>query len=100
MAKVFFADTSVFPEKRKVYAAVFPVVEEMGVVTVVYGGRVFDDGDASFYLRCYGNPGDGESLFPVTAWFDNDTIPENVYVDTKNWDYDGKTIRIDFRKAE
>ena len=95
MAKVFFADTSVFPEERKVYAAVFPVVEKMGVVTVVYGGRVFDDGDASFYLRCYGNPGDGE-----TAWFDNDTIPENVYVDTKNWDYDGKTIRIDFRKAE
>jgi len=48
LAKVFFADTSVFPEKRKVYAAVFPVVEEMGVVTVVYGGRVFDDGDACF----------------------------------------------------
>ncbi len=58
------------------------------------------------YLVCCNNPGDGESLFPVTAWFDNDHIPGEMkfyYSDTqygKTWDYDGKTIRIDFRKAE
>ncbi len=57
-------------------------------------------------LVCYKNPGDKESLFPVAAWFDNDNIPENMkfyYNDTqdgKSWTYDGKTIRIDFRKAE
>ncbi len=58
-------------------------------------------------LYCYGNPGDGESLFPVTAWFDNNNIPGNMKFnysyddsDGKTWDYDGKTISIDFRKAE
>jgi len=30
----------IFPEQREVDAAVFPVVEEMGVVVVVHGGRV------------------------------------------------------------
>ena len=59
-------------------------------------------------LCCYDNPGDGESLFPVTAWFDNNNIPGNMQfkfysweeTDGKTWNYDGKTIRIDFRKAE
>lgn len=59
-------------------------------------------------LECSGNPGDGESFFPVTAWFDNNTVPGNMKFtyeedssfDGKSWTYDGKTITIDFRKAE
>ncbi len=58
------------------------------------------------WLYCFENPGDGESLFPVTAWFDNNTIPANMELyfsdtsDGNSWNYDGKTITIDFRKAE
>jgi len=69
----------IFPEQREVDAVVFPVVEEVGVGAVVYEGGVFDDGDASFYLRCYGNPGDGESLFKhigryILLPFGDDTV--------------------------
>ena len=49
-------------------------------------------------LSCSDNPGDGESTFPVTAWFD--TKPENLTVSQTSWTYGGKTITIDFRKAE
>ena len=50
------------------------------------------------YLLCNGNPGDGISVFPVTAWFGNDTIPSGF---TKGeWIYGDKTIRIDYLKAE
>ncbi len=56
------------------------------------------------YLYCYANPGDGESLFPVKAWFDNSTIPETMKFandfDGKSWGYGFKIISIDFRKAE
>ncbi len=52
------------------------------------------------FLSCDNNPGDGESLFPVTAWFDNNTIPENMSIMYKRWRYEDKTISIDFRKAE
>ena len=51
-------------------------------------------------LWCYGNPGDGVSSFPVTAWFDNETVPAGLNVHLSSWWYDGKTITIDFRKAE
>ena len=51
-------------------------------------------------LWCYGNPGDGVSSFPVTAWFDNETVPAGLNVHSSSWWYDGKTITIDFRKAE
>ncbi len=44
------------------------------------------------------NPGDGTQFFPVTAWFDNDYIPNNF--PTGSWDYNGTTITIDYRKAE
>ncbi len=44
------------------------------------------------------NPGDGTQFFPVTAWFDNDHIPE--IFPTGSWDYNGTTITIDYRKAE
>ena len=51
-------------------------------------------------LYCSYNPGDGVSSFPVTAWFDNETVPAGLDVYASSWTYDGKTITIDFRKAE
>ena len=52
------------------------------------------------WLSCENNPGDGVSTFPVTAWFDNETVPAGLNVHSSSWRYDGKTITIDFRKAE
>ena len=51
-------------------------------------------------LYCENNPGDGESKFPVTAWFDDNSIPDALYVDQSSWSYGGKTITIEFQKAE
>lgn len=51
-------------------------------------------------LRCEYNPGDGVSSFPITAWFDNETVPAGLDVYSSSWWYDDKTITIDFRKAE
>lgn len=50
--------------------------------------------------RCFldFNPGDGDSEFPVTAWFDNDAIPEGFT--EGNWRMDDKTITVDYRKAQ
>jgi hypothetical protein len=39
------------------------------------------------------------STFPVTAWFDNDTIPE-WFGTANSWDWEDTRIQIDFRKAE
>ena len=54
-------------------------------------------------LDCAMNPGDG-TLFPITAWFDNDHIPSfKGFAGSDfqmNWSYDGSPITIDFRKAE
>ena len=52
------------------------------------------------WLSCENNPGDGVSTFPVTAWFDNETVPAGLNVHSSSWRYDGKTITIDFRTAE
>ena len=52
------------------------------------------------WLSCENNPGDRESKFPITAWFDNDTKPDNLEIYQGQWTYDGKTITIDYRKAE
>ena len=49
-------------------------------------------------LWCADNPGDGESKFPITAWFD--TKPENLAVSQTSWTYGGATITIEFQKAE
>ena len=51
-------------------------------------------------LSCSDNPGDGISNFPITAWFDNETVPAGLNVYSSNWWYDDKNITIDFRKAE
>ena len=50
-------------------------------------------------FSCDDNPGDGESKFPVTAWFDNETVPEGLVVDKSEWTYNGKTITVDYQKA-
>ncbi len=50
-------------------------------------------------LFCTWNAGDG-SVFPVTAWFDNNSIPNPEDFTTGSWDYNGKTVRIDYRKAD
>lgn len=50
------------------------------------------------YLDCSYNPGDGISVFPVTAWFGNDAIPSDFT--EGSWTYGDKTITIDYRKAE
>ena len=52
------------------------------------------------FLECEDNPGDGVSTFPVTAWFDNDTKPDNLEIYQEQWTYGGKTITIEFQKAE
>ena len=52
------------------------------------------------WLSCKDNPGDGVSSFPVTAWFNNDTKPGDLEIDEEQWKYDGKTITINFQKAE
>jgi hypothetical protein len=58
-------------------------------------------------LGCSYNPGDGVSTFPVTAWFDNNSIPSGVappgsfysvyYFTTGSWDYNGTTIAVDYQ---
>lgn len=55
---------------------------------------------ALMYLSCGDNPGDGISTFPITAWFDNATIPDNLGFPKKEWQYGDRLITIDFRKAE
>jgi hypothetical protein len=61
---------------------------------------------ALYYLECSNNPGDGVSKFPVTAWFDNNSIPTGTapsgneyFFTTDSWDYNGVTITPDYQKA-
>ncbi len=49
---------------------------------------------ALIYLACEHNPGDG-TVFPVTAWFDNNAIP--LGFTAGSWDYDGAAITIDYQ---
>ena len=46
-------------------------------------------------LMCSGNPGDG-TLFPIYAWFDNDSIPYGL--DISDWHFEGQLITVDYRK--
>ncbi len=48
-------------------------------------------------LDCEGNSGDG-FVFIVMAWFDNNSVPK--YFTTRSWEYNGRTVRIDYRKAK
>ena len=47
------------------------------------------------YLFFGSNPGNG-AVFPVTAWFDNSSVPSNF--PQGSWDYNGNTISIDYIK--
>jgi hypothetical protein len=47
-------------------------------------------------LLCEFNPGD-ETIFPVTAWFDNNSIP--AHFTNGSWTLGGKTITVDYTKA-
>lgn len=49
-------------------------------------------------LYCDHNPGDG-TVFPVIAWFGNDNIPY-YFGPRASWEDNGKTITVDYRKAE
>lgn len=52
------------------------------------------------FLQVYDNPGDGQSTFPITgAWFDNSNIPANLTT-LKFWEYDGATITVDYVGGE
>ncbi len=54
---------------------------------------------ALIWLNCKWNPGDG-SVFPVKAWFDNNSIPNSENFTSESWEYNGKTVRIDYRKSK
>ena len=47
-------------------------------------------------LSCNYNPGNG-TTFPITAWFDNNSIPADFTA--KGWDFNGSTISIDYIKG-
>ena len=46
-------------------------------------------------LYCLQNPGNG-TAFPVTAWFDNNSIPHKFTAE--GWDFDGSRIDIEYIK--
>ncbi|MDR0953788.1 MAG: hypothetical protein LBM20_00185 [Rikenellaceae bacterium] len=43
-------------------------------------------------FECFGNPGDGVSMLPVRAWFDNDAIPQDFTA--RSWTSDGRVTRV------
>ena len=47
------------------------------------------------WLNCFCNPGNG-TVFPVTAWFNNNNIPSGFI--TEGWDFDGSKIDIKYIK--
>lgn len=51
-------------------------------------------------LTCEYNPGDMESTFPVTAWFENKVFASGFILSIESWNYEGKTITVKFQKAE
>ncbi len=50
-------------------------------------------------FNCAGNPGDKMSKFPVRAWFNNNSIPDYLETYFSSWNYNDKTISIDFQKT-
>ena len=49
------------------------------------------------YFNCSGNPGKS-GKFTVTAWFDNNDVPEDFT--TGSWNSNGQTVEIEYVKAE
>ena len=51
------------------------------------------------YLRCENNPGDGNSVFPLTVWGDQAEKPGSLNVLQPSWRYNGKYITIEYQTA-
>ena len=51
------------------------------------------------YLRCEGNPGDGNSVFPLTVWGDQAEKPGSLNVLQPSWRYNDKYITIQYQTA-
>ena len=52
------------------------------------------------YLSCENNPGDGNSVFPLTVWGDQVEKPDSLYVYQSGWTYNDKYITIEYQTAE
>ena len=50
-------------------------------------------------LQCHDNPGDGNSVFPLTVWGDQAEKPGSLYVYQSGWWYNGKYITIQYQTA-
>ena len=50
-------------------------------------------------LHCHDNPGDGNSVFPLTVWGDQAEKPGSLYVYQSGWWYNGKYITIQYQTA-
>ena len=51
-------------------------------------------------LHCHDNPGDGNSVFPLTVWGDQAEKPGSLYVYQSGWTYNDKYITIEYQTAE
>ena len=51
------------------------------------------------YLSCENNPGDGNSVFPLTVWGDQAEKPGSLNVLQPSWRYNGKYITIQYQTA-
>ena len=51
------------------------------------------------YLRCENNPGDGNSVFPLTVWGDQAEKPGSLNVLQPSWRYNDKYITIQYQTA-
>ena len=51
-------------------------------------------------LQCHDNPGDGNSVFPLTVWGDQAEKPDSLYVYQSGWWYNDKYITIQYQTAE
>ena len=50
-------------------------------------------------LNCHDNPGDGNSVFPLTVWGDQAEKPGSLYVYQSGWWYNDKYITIQYQTA-
>ena len=50
-------------------------------------------------LNCHDNPGDGNSVFPLTVWGDQAEKPGSLNVYQSGWWYNGKYITIQYQTA-
>ena len=51
------------------------------------------------YLNCENNPGDGNSVFPLTVWGDQAEKPGSLNVLHPSWRYNDKYITIQYQTA-